>query len=287
MINFNSIFEPIQQAVEKAFDSITIADIIAIASPIIALITSLTIWAYKKYKKIKKHKKNLKQHNYYLDPQISKNPSINTLSDYYIPTRCQLTPPSEDDFSQRAVFIGRRPKMINFFVKNVFQSSSKGSPYRIMVDIFNNKIKLSLHFIDKITNFLRSTSLKILQQLRLASRTTPYQTKNERTLKRWYEKRLKIKREYQKLVKNKFIIILAGAGMGKTAFLYNLYMAYIQKCNNRFKIKMLLLVDKSTDELIQYVKDKSNTILLLDGLDEDSKAMENYTARLEELLKKN
>ncbi|MEK6968720.1 MAG: hypothetical protein AABX51_08930 [Nanoarchaeota archaeon] len=89
-----------------------------------------------------------------------------------------------------------------------------------------------------------------------------------------------IKKSFNERVENeKFYLVLGDSGMGKTAFMVNLYMAYHSFFNFRQKHKMKLLrfqppeIDKATDivDRIKDIKDEDakNMILLLDGLDED------------------
>ena len=91
-----------------------------------------------------------------------------------------------------------------------------------------------------------------------------------------------IKKSFNERVENeKFYLILADSGMGKTAFMLNLYMAFHSIFNFRKKQnhKMKLFRFQSPDienpvDLIDRIskindEDAKNTILLLDGLDED------------------
>ncbi len=91
-----------------------------------------------------------------------------------------------------------------------------------------------------------------------------------------------LKKSFNERVENeKFYLILADSGMGKTAFMVNLYMAYHSFFNLRQKqnYKMRLFRFQPPDpenpvDLVERIKtikeeEAKNTILLLDGLDED------------------
>jgi len=71
----------------------------------------------------------------------------------------------------------------------------------------------------------------------------------------------------------RFYIVLADSGMGKTTFMINLYMAYNSFFNRRNKSKMRLLRFSHPDtmqEINEITKEEAKkTILLLDALDED------------------
>lgn len=86
----------------------------------------------------------------------------------------------------------------------------------------------------------------------------------------------------------KYFIILSDTGMGKTAFLINLYLKYKSKRNklNQEKYNILLFPLGAPDALdrIKIISDKKNTILLLDAFDEDIKAVNDYKNRMIEIL---
>jgi len=88
---------------------------------------------------------------------------------------------------------------------------------------------------------------------------------------------------------NKYYLILADTGMGKTTFLINLYLAYKAIFNwpfsmPKFDIKLYPIWHPNTYADIAAIPDKANTILLLDAFDEDVQAVEDYKKRLSELL---
>jgi hypothetical protein len=89
---------------------------------------------------------------------------------------------------------------------------------------------------------------------------------------------------------NRFYLLLADSGMGKSTFMLNLYMRY----NSMFYIKpdkkkiRLFPLGQSFEKIsdkIKSIEDKSDTILLLDGLDEVP-AIDNLNVRslFEELI---
>jgi hypothetical protein len=87
----------------------------------------------------------------------------------------------------------------------------------------------------------------------------------------------------------RFYIILADSGMGKTTFMINLYLKYVSKWfGNKYKILLLPMGHPGIDLDIDEIKNekKKNTILLLDAFDEDNLAIANYRTRLEEILEK-
>lgn len=89
---------------------------------------------------------------------------------------------------------------------------------------------------------------------------------------------------------NKFFLILADSGMGKTTFMINLYIKYKSKVNlsfslPKFEIKLLPLGAKEVFKEIEKIENKYNTILLLDAFDEDIQALDNYEKRMKELIK--
>jgi hypothetical protein len=84
----------------------------------------------------------------------------------------------------------------------------------------------------------------------------------------------------------KYFIILSDTGMGKTAFLINLYLEYLKKKNivPKYSIKLLPLGASNCLDKIKEIENKTDTILLLDAFDEDIKAVNNYKSRMIEIL---
>ena len=87
-----------------------------------------------------------------------------------------------------------------------------------------------------------------------------------------------------------FYLVLADSGMGKTTFMINLYLSYLEKVKDEadaFEIKLLYLgypgVDEEIADLVREKRDK-RTILLLDAFDEDAQAARDYKKRMDELV---
>jgi hypothetical protein len=78
----------------------------------------------------------------------------------------------------------------------------------------------------------------------------------------------------------RFLILLADSGMGKTTLLMNLYARYGREKRGDYKIVLVPLGHAKTDEIIAAVRDKSNTVLFLDAFDEDTKAIHNSKDRI-------
>lgn len=89
---------------------------------------------------------------------------------------------------------------------------------------------------------------------------------------------------------NKLYIVLAGSGMGKTTFMVNMFCHYVN-CNMTRKglpleVKLLRLDDENIFNKINALSstlDPDKTILLLDALDENRDASENFATFKEQL----
>ncbi|MEO1417679.1 MAG: Clp protease N-terminal domain-containing protein, partial [Bacteroidota bacterium] len=82
-------------------------------------------------------------------------------------------------------------------------------------------------------------------------------------------------------------MILGDTGMGKTTFLLNLFLAYSKRKQNKehaLDIKLLPLGYPDVLNQIETISQPERTILLLDGLDEDAQAVQNYPQRIERIL---
>ncbi|SEL42059.1 hypothetical protein SAMN04488505_102231 [Chitinophaga rupis] len=95
-----------------------------------------------------------------------------------------------------------------------------------------------------------------------------------------------IKKSFNSDDSQKYFMVLADSGMGKTTMLINLYYTYLRQIGRRFEIKLLPLGSKDLDSTLLSINqtDKQKKILLLDGFDEDPKAVEDYRKRMNELL---
>lgn len=86
----------------------------------------------------------------------------------------------------------------------------------------------------------------------------------------------------------RFYCILAGSGMGKTTVSVHLCAEYLRrykKGKHPFQIRLLTLADKDVIQKIEQINNPNETILILDALDENREASEDYT-RFEEKLDK-
>jgi hypothetical protein len=88
---------------------------------------------------------------------------------------------------------------------------------------------------------------------------------------------------------NKFYLILADSGMGKTTFMINLFLAYKNQrtwfgLKPHHKIELFPLGSPDALDAVAKVEDKKNTILLLDAFDEDIKAVSDHKARMQDIL---
>jgi len=89
---------------------------------------------------------------------------------------------------------------------------------------------------------------------------------------------------HQKM-KCRYMLILADSGMGKTCFLLNYYFHLKhQKKERALKVTLVPLRLKMSDQMIGSVPDPNHHILLLDGLNEDVKALGDPHKRMRELI---
>ena len=79
--------------------------------------------------------------------------------------------------------------------------------------------------------------------------------------------------------------ILAGAGMGKSSFMVYLYGKLVKKLDGKgHDVEILSLTRPDVIERINMIEDQGNVILLLDALDENVEAMNNYEVFWKTLL---
>lgn len=92
-----------------------------------------------------------------------------------------------------------------------------------------------------------------------------------------------------RLKQHKYYAILADSGMGKTTLLYQLW----RKCYRDFSFrnKQVYLIPMinyngivDSLDIVKSIKNKERTILFLDAFDEDGKAIDNTTERLNEVI---
>lgn len=86
--------------------------------------------------------------------------------------------------------------------------------------------------------------------------------------------------------KSRYYIVLADSGMGKTTFLFNLFFSYYKKLLRKHEIKFIPLSINDVFEEIGKIENQQNTILLLDGLDENREAMNDHKEYLEMIVEK-
>lgn len=84
--------------------------------------------------------------------------------------------------------------------------------------------------------------------------------------------------------------VLGGSGMGKTSFLVNVIKAYVKRYGTNslpFDIELINLSNEDYQEKIAAIEEPKTTILLLDALDENPKAVaeyESFIASLEQSI---
>jgi hypothetical protein len=81
----------------------------------------------------------------------------------------------------------------------------------------------------------------------------------------------------------RYIVILAGSGMGKSSLLLNYYAKHRQKRRRPFEIALVPLGVPDADSRISLIDRKPETVLFLDALDEDARAVKNHKDRLKEI----
>jgi hypothetical protein len=87
----------------------------------------------------------------------------------------------------------------------------------------------------------------------------------------------------------RFLIVLADSGMGKTAFLLNYYARHRRRWwwrRRGIELKLVPLNQPDAGDMIAAVPDadRMKTVLFLDALDEDQKAIRDHRQRLGELI---
>src|SRR5216684_1238900 len=85
----------------------------------------------------------------------------------------------------------------------------------------------------------------------------------------------------------RFVIVLADSGMGKTSFLLNYYARYWRSRSQcRFNLVLIPLNLPSADAAIQNIpeEERGETVLFLDALDEDRRAIEDHRERVQKLI---
>jgi len=85
---------------------------------------------------------------------------------------------------------------------------------------------------------------------------------------------------------DKYYLVLADSGMGKTTFIINLFLKYSKKIFKTYQIYLIPLGHPKCFEKIDNIQNKENSILLLDAFDEDQNALKDYKKRLEDIIEK-
>lgn len=95
-----------------------------------------------------------------------------------------------------------------------------------------------------------------------------------------------VKKVFEDRVEGKYFAILGDSGMGKTTFMSELYARYNSKLFKKYEAKFInLSEEKDLSWLEKKVTNYRNTILLLDGLDENKAAMEDCDKYLKTVIK--
>jgi hypothetical protein len=81
-----------------------------------------------------------------------------------------------------------------------------------------------------------------------------------------------------------YLLVLADSGMGKTSALLNYYARNQRRWRKRREIELFYLGNIDVQAKIRAVEDKSQRILFLDALDEDSQAIQNHRQRMLQLM---
>jgi hypothetical protein len=86
----------------------------------------------------------------------------------------------------------------------------------------------------------------------------------------------------------RYLMLLADSGMGKTSAMINYYVRHIRswrRWRRKYNLVIIPLGIPDADERIAAVENKSETIIFLDALDEDTLAIVDYVERLRLLIK--
>jgi hypothetical protein len=84
---------------------------------------------------------------------------------------------------------------------------------------------------------------------------------------------------------DRHLLVLADSGMGKTSFVINYYLRHQRLRRSRSsRLFVIPLGLPDVDDRISRIDDKRNTILFLDALDEDTKAISDHRVRIDELM---
>jgi hypothetical protein len=86
---------------------------------------------------------------------------------------------------------------------------------------------------------------------------------------------------------DRYMILLADSGMGKTSFLLNYYVRHwrSRRRRGRFDLVVIPLGLDRADTAIEGIGEKANTVIFLDALDEDARAIQDGAGRLAEIAR--
>jgi hypothetical protein len=82
----------------------------------------------------------------------------------------------------------------------------------------------------------------------------------------------------------KYTILLADSGMGKTTLLLNYYARHCRQRRPSFNLAIVSLASNTADKKIDSLTSRSETVLLLDAFDEDTLAIQDHRQRLATIL---
>ncbi len=83
---------------------------------------------------------------------------------------------------------------------------------------------------------------------------------------------------------SKYVLLLADSGMGKTSFLLNYYARRLRR-HQHSPLYVIPLGIKDADQRIQEIENKSDAVLFLDAVDEDTLAIVDHRQRILDLCK--
>lgn len=146
------------------------------------------------------------------------------------------------------------------YISNIFRKSRNNKD---LYPFYNNKI-----LKESRNKYIRTKCQNLDPSIDINYKSSHAFTVKEDLLDFFLDKVFKIKD-----IENKFYLILADSGMGKSTFMLNLFYKFNNLRNIVFsknKIKLLPLGENHQTilEAINSIEDKKNTILLLDALDE-------------------
>jgi hypothetical protein len=86
-------------------------------------------------------------------------------------------------------------------------------------------------------------------------------------------------------ISRRHLLVLADSGIGKTSFVLNYYAYNDEKSKSRrHQIALVSLGGTSIEEIISQIPNKDDTVIFLDALDEDRKAISDHKERIHDLL---